>query len=110
MDYASGDSEVESLNGKLHDERLNGEIFYTVKEAKVLIESWRRHYSTVWPHSSGYRPPAPKAMGMSSTHIDSDLCTGGGKVRASASVSNQWTFRHSVLARALWLNWDHASN
>lgn len=54
---------VESLNGKLRDELLNGEIFYTVKEAKVLIEAWRQHYNTVRPHSSlGYRPPAPEAV------------------------------------------------
>lgn len=54
---------VESLNGKLRDGLLNGEIFSTVKEAKVLIESWRRHYNTVRPHSSlGYRPPAPEAI------------------------------------------------
>jgi len=40
---------VESFSGKLRDELLNGEIFYTVKEAKVLIESWRTHYNMVWP-------------------------------------------------------------
>jgi putative transposase len=54
---------VESLNGKLRDELLNREIFYTLREAKVLIERWRRHYNTVRPHSSlGYRPPAPEAV------------------------------------------------
>ncbi|MFN7021700.1 MAG: integrase core domain-containing protein, partial [Phycisphaerales bacterium] len=54
---------VESLNGKLRDELLNGEIFYTVQEAKVLIEAWRRHYNTVRPHSAlGYRPPAPETV------------------------------------------------
>ena len=53
----------ESFNGKLRDELLNGEIFYTLKEAKVLIEQWRRHYNTVRPHSSlGYHPPAPETM------------------------------------------------
>jgi putative transposase len=52
----------ESFNGKLRDELLNGEIFYTLKEAKVLVEQWRIHYNTVRPHSSlGYRPPAPQA-------------------------------------------------
>lgn len=50
----------ESFNGKLRDELLNGETFYTLQEAKVLIERWRRHYNTIRPHSSlGYRPPAP---------------------------------------------------
>ncbi len=50
---------VESFNGKLRDELLNREIFYTLTEAKVLIERWRREYNTVRPHSSlGYRAPA----------------------------------------------------
>ncbi len=54
---------VESFNGKLRDELLNREIFYTLTEAKVLIERWRRQYNTVRPHSSlGYRPPAPAAI------------------------------------------------
>ena len=54
---------IESFNGKLGDELLNGEIFYTLQEAKVLIEMWRRHYNQVRPHSSlGYRPPAPEAV------------------------------------------------
>jgi len=54
---------VESFNGKLRDELLNGEIFYMLTEAKVLIEMWRRHYNQVRPHSSlGYRPPAPEAV------------------------------------------------
>jgi transposase InsO family protein len=53
----------ESFNGKLRDELLNGEIFCTLKEAKVLIEEWRRHYNTIRPHSAlGYRPPAPEAI------------------------------------------------
>ena len=54
---------VESFNGKLRDELLNREIFYTLLEAKVLIERWRQHYNQVRPHSSlGYRPPAPEAI------------------------------------------------
>jgi transposase InsO family protein len=54
---------VVSLNGKLRDELLNGEIFYTVAEARVLIERWREHYNRVRPHSAlGYRPPAPEAI------------------------------------------------
>ena len=53
----------ESFNGKLRDECLNMEIFYTLREAKVLIEQWRRFYNTQRPHSSlGYRPPAPQAI------------------------------------------------
>ncbi len=56
---------VESFNGKLRDELLNGEVFNSLAEAKVLIEQWRRHYNTVRPHSSlGYRPPAPEVVLM----------------------------------------------
>jgi hypothetical protein len=52
----------ESFNSKLRDEFLNGEIFYSMKELRVLAERWRVHYNTVRPHSSlGYRPPAPQA-------------------------------------------------
>jgi transposase InsO family protein len=52
----------ESFNGKLRDELLNTEIFYSFKEAQILIEQWRRHYNEVRPHSSlGYKPPAPVA-------------------------------------------------
>ena len=51
----------ESFNGKLRDELLNGEIFYTVREAQVLIEGWRQEYNQIRPHSSlGYKPPAPE--------------------------------------------------
>ena len=54
---------VESFNGKLRDELLNGELFDTLLEAKVLVERWRRHYNAVRPHSSlGYRPPAPETV------------------------------------------------
>lgn len=54
---------VESFNGKFRDELLNGEIFYTLKEAQILIERWRIHFNTRRPHSSlGYRPPAPEAL------------------------------------------------
>ena len=53
----------ESFNGKLRDELLNGEIFYSLKEAQIVIEQWRKHYNTVRPHSSlGYRPPAPQTF------------------------------------------------
>jgi len=53
----------ESFNSKLRDELLNGEIFYTLKEAKIVIETWRRHYNTIRPHSSlRYQPPAPEVL------------------------------------------------
>jgi putative transposase len=50
---------VESFNARLRDELLDGEIFYSLREAEVVIESWRQHYNTVRPHASlGFRPPA----------------------------------------------------
>jgi len=53
----------ESFNGKLRDELLNSEIFFTLREAQILVEQWRVHYNTVRPHSSlGYRPPAPQSL------------------------------------------------
>jgi len=53
----------ESFNSKLRDELLNQELFYTLKEAQILVERWRVHYNTVRPHSSlGYNPPTPVAI------------------------------------------------
>ena len=61
----------ESFNGKLRDELLNGEIFYSLKETQVIIERWRNHYNTVRPHSSlGYRPPAPQTLAPRPPHLD----------------------------------------
>lgn len=55
----------ESFNARFRDELLDGELFYTLKEAQILIEQWRHHYNTVRPHSSlGYRPPAPESIVM----------------------------------------------
>lgn len=53
----------ESFNGKLRNECLNQEIFYSLKEARIVIEQWRHHYNHVRPHSAlGYRPPAPMTV------------------------------------------------
>lgn len=61
----------ESFNGKLRDELLNGEIFYSLKEAQIVIEQWRKHYNTIRPHSAlGYRPPAPQTLAPSIFHLD----------------------------------------
>jgi putative transposase len=73
----------ESFNGSLRDERRDDEIFYTLAEAKVLIEARRRHYNSVRPQSSlGYRPPAPEATllpasssGSASLHLRTRLAT-----------------------------------
>jgi putative transposase len=54
---------IESFNARLRDELLDGEIFYSLAEAKIIIESWRSHYNTVRPHGSlGYKPPAPEVF------------------------------------------------
>ena len=52
----------ESFNARFRDGLLNGVVFYTLREAQILIERWRHNYNTVRPHSAlGYRPLAPKA-------------------------------------------------
>lgn len=57
----------ESFNGKMRFELLDGEIFYSLIEAKIIIERWRVHYNTKSPHSSlGGRPPAPAAIQLAS--------------------------------------------
>lgn len=55
----------ESFNGKLRDECVNGKIFYSLKEAQIVIEKWRVEYNTRRPHSAlGYRPPTPAAYSL----------------------------------------------
>ena len=54
---------IESFNGKLRDELLDREVFYTLLEVRVLTERYRRFCNQVRPHSSlSYRPPAPEAL------------------------------------------------
>ena len=54
---------IESFNARFRDELLNGEIFYSLKEALIIIAQWRHHYNTKRPHSAlGYRPPAPETI------------------------------------------------
>ena len=61
---------IESFNGKMRDELLNGEIFYTLKEARIVIDMWRRDYNTIRPHSSlGYRPPVPEIVMIPTTQF-----------------------------------------
>lgn len=63
----------ESFNGRLRDECLNGESFYTLKEAQVILEQWRHHYNHIRPHSSlGYKPPAPLARLSTSGRKEGD--------------------------------------
>jgi len=61
---------IESFNGKMRDELLNGETFYTLKEAIIIIEMWRKEYNTIRPHSAlGYRPPEPEAIMVLTTQF-----------------------------------------
>ena len=54
---------IESFNARLRDELRDGEIFYSIAEARIIIESWRRFYNTLRPHGSlGYKPPAPEVF------------------------------------------------
>ncbi|MCE8432418.1 integrase core domain-containing protein, partial [Rhodovulum sulfidophilum] len=83
--------------GKGHrNELLNGEIFYSLAEARVIIEAWRGHYNTVRPRSSpGYRPPAPEAKPLRlmkiipPTHADHrrEACCGTSENRAQGAQS-----------------------
>jgi transposase InsO family protein len=67
---------VESFNGKLRDEVLSREIFYSLKEAKVLIEMWRNEYNTIRPHSGlGYRPPAPSMISEDKGRAAVEACS-----------------------------------
>jgi len=69
---------IESFNGKFRDELLNGEIFDTILEARVITERWRKQYNTIRPHSSlAYRPPAPEAdQGKTNFTLAQQLGTG----------------------------------
>jgi len=61
---------IESFNGKMRDELLDREIFYSEKEAQTLIEMWRKHYNMVRPHSSlGYKPPITATVVIQSSQI-----------------------------------------
>lgn len=54
---------IESFNGKMRDELLAGEIFYSLTEAQVIIEQWKWHYNQIRPHSAlGYKPPTPATI------------------------------------------------
>ena len=58
------------IAAELRDELLNGEIFYSLKEAQVVIEQWRKHYNTIRPHSAlNYRPPAPQTFASLAHHL-----------------------------------------
>ena len=54
---------AESFNARFRGELLNRKIFYSLREAQIIIQGWRKHYNTKRPHSAlGYRPPAPATI------------------------------------------------
>ena len=58
---------VESFNVKMREQFLNGELFYTLKEAQIMTERWRTHYNTIRPHSSlGGQPPTSETVQLAS--------------------------------------------
>ena len=61
---------IESFNARLRDELLNGEIFYTLREAQIVVESWRHHYNAVRPHASlGYGPSIAQCLTISQARM-----------------------------------------
>ena len=77
---------VESFNARLRDELLNGEIFYSLAEARVIIEAWRRHFNKVCPHASlGYRAPAPASV-RGDDHLTIDLDHSMGADHQTSSI------------------------
>ena len=104
---------VESFNARLRDELLNEEIFYTLTEARIIIESWRRHYNSVRPHSSlGYKPPAPEVFVPSHAAWPSPLV----KAAPTAPLAlaffsrSQWDFSGAIpdyITRSLLCNTRH---
>ena len=92
---------VESFNARLRDELLNGEIFYSLKEAQIIIESWRRHYNAVRPHAlarisatgTGSVRARPRRVAVCATPASSD-----GHARSGAKTNSKLTFHldHSM--------------
>src|SRR5262249_55459875 len=76
---------VESFNARLRDELLNREIFYTLREAQIVIESWRRHYNTIRPHAS------PRRVAGCATPTSS-----AGHAGAKANLKLTFRLDHSV--------------
>ncbi len=79
----------ESFNGKLRDELLNGEVFYTLTEAQILIERGRKHYNQERPHSAlGYRPPAPQTK---TSETNWTIQARNTQVKSMARSLSSWT-------------------
>lgn len=93
----------ESFNGKLRDELLNGEVFYSLKEVQILTERWRREYNTFRPHSSlGYRPPAPEVIKTTPELAQKTEIING---TAPGGTSPQPPVSTSTIHRHLYVDW-----
>ena len=102
----------ESFNGKLRDELLNGEIFYSLAEAAVLVEQWRREYNTVRPHSAcGGFPPAPEAIKPSPWFLRMPVLHGlilprvGGHFQTEVKEVSRWEERGSRIRWSFGTRW-----
>ena len=84
---------IESFNARLRDELLDGEIFYSLREAQIVIESWRRHYNRVRPHAAlGYKPPATRGIRARPRRVAGCATSNGSAGHASAQANLKLTF------------------
>src|SRR5215217_505620 len=64
------------FRAELQDECLKREIFYSLREAQVVIGAWKDHHNRIRPHSSlGYRPPAPVAVQLAARQLPTPAAT-----------------------------------
>ena len=90
---------VESFNARLRDELLDGEIFYTLREAQIVIESWRRHYNAIRPHESArLQTTSTGGVRASLRRVAGCATSTGFAGHASATANSQLTFHldHSM--------------
>jgi Integrase core domain len=93
---------IKGFNARLRDELLNGEIFYKLREARIVIESWRRHYNTIRPHASiGYKPPAPSRRGKRPAADVAPITAAIGSLNCGLT-GRRWEFSFLMLAAPLY--------
>ena len=92
---------IESFNARLRDELLDGEIFYSLAEAKIVVESWRRHFNTLRPHGSlGYKPPRPGGLRPRNDRAGGCAIQTGYAARAGAEANRPLTIPMDLSAGA----------
>ena len=104
-----------SFNALLREEMLDGEVFYTLKEAKIVIESWRRHYNAIRPHASlGYRAPSGGVCACACAHRVAGCAiptSSTGHAPTGTETHHELTFKldHAMGAGHIYLtHWGHA--